>query len=80
VKAAINREGHTEVIWVDTSALEPNFIHGPLGNEPANLPGLSLGSQVKIPLSNLNDWAVMIDGGSPPLGLYTFKLLQKANS
>lgn len=80
VKAAITREGHTEFIWVDATGLEPNFIHGTLGNEPVNLPGLSLGSQVEIPLSDLNDWAVMIDDDSPPLGLYTVKVLQNAHS
>lgn len=80
IKAAVTREDNTEFIWVDVTGLEPEYIHGNLGNEPVALPGLTLGSQVEIPITDLNDWAIMLDEETPPLGLFTVKVLQEAQA
>ena len=80
VKAGITREGNTEFIWLEVTGLEPEFIHGTLGNEPVNLPGLKMGDQVEVPLSDLNDWSFIIDEESQPMGLYTVKVIREAHS
>jgi uncharacterized protein YegJ (DUF2314 family) len=80
VKAKITRDEITEYIWIEVTGLEPDYVHGTLGNEPVNLAGLKLGSQVEVPFSDLKDWTVMIDEETPPLGLYTVKVVQDAQS
>lgn len=80
IKAAITRGDNTEFIWVEVTGLEPDYIHGTLGNEPVDLPGLEYGSTVEVPVSDLNDWSIFLDEDTAPLGLYTVKILQDAQA
>lgn len=80
IKAAITRGDNTEFIWVEVTGLEPDYIHGTLGNKPVDLPGLEYGSTVEVPVSDLNDWSIFLYEDTAPLGLYTVKILQDAQA
>ncbi len=73
VKVPITAEGNTEFIWVEVTGLEPEFIHGTLGNDPVDLGDLKLGDPVEVPVNELNDWGFLRDG--EPFGLFTVKVL-----
>jgi uncharacterized protein YegJ (DUF2314 family) len=55
-KAPISHSGNTEFIWIEVSALEGSHVFGTLANNPANLGPMKLGSNVRFPVSDLNDW------------------------
>ena len=77
VKAPITRKGNTEFIWVQVTAIENDIILGELGNEPANLPGLKLGSRVRTSVEDVNDWGYV----SPTeefVGCFTVKAVMEA--
>jgi len=73
IKAPITVGDNTEYIWVQVDGLEPEFIHGKLGNDPVDLGDMKLGDQVEIPVKELNDWLFMRDG--QPVGLFTVKVV-----
>ncbi len=77
IKAPVTRDDHTEFIWIEVTCLEGERIYGTLGNEPANLPGLRLGSKVSVLLDDLNDWCY-IDPEGQMQGGFTIAALQKA--
>ena len=77
VKAPVTVGGNTEFIWIEVTGLEPEYIHGKLGNEPVALEGLQLGSVVEVPVADLNDWFYAI-GEAEPVGLFTVKVVQEA--
>lgn len=77
VKAPVSRDGNTEFIWIEVTCLEGERIYGTLGNDPANLPGLQLGSKVSVLLDDLNDWCY-IDPQEKMQGGFTIDALQKA--
>lgn len=79
VKAPVTSGGNTEFIWIEVSGLEPEYIHGKLGNEPVALDGLSLGSVVEVPVAELNDW-YFTRGEGDPVGLFTVKAVQEAQN
>lgn len=68
VKAALPTgvEGEFEHIWIET--LTPGSPdtpwHGILANEPIDLPGLTLGSEVSFPESAIEDWMVEMEDES----------------
>ena len=74
IKAPITANGRTEFIWVEVTGLEPEYIHGTLGNDPVDLGDLKYGSQVEVPLEDLNDWGYIRNG--EPVGMFTVKVLQ----
>ena len=78
VKAPITVGENTEFIWVEVTGLEPDYIHGKLGNEPVALEGLTLGSVVEVPVEDLNDWYFSKGETEQPLGLFTVKAVQEA--
>lgn len=78
VKASIQRGSRNEVIWLEVTGLEPDFIHGTLANEPVNLEGLKAGDTVEVPIADLYDWAIAGTGMEAPLGLYTEKVVREA--
>jgi uncharacterized protein YegJ (DUF2314 family) len=78
VKAPITRGGNTEFIWIDVTSIEGDFVYGELGNEPANLGSLKLGSKVSVPVADLNDWCY-IDSGGNVVGGFTVKAVEKAS-
>ncbi|MBS0265279.1 MAG: DUF2314 domain-containing protein, partial [Planctomycetes bacterium] len=77
VKAPITRDGNTEFIWLDVTAVEGERIYGKLGNEPANLGALKLGSKVSTPIADLNDWGYVDTEGNMQ-GLYTVAVVMNA--
>lgn len=77
VKAPVTRNDHTEFIWIDVTALEPDYVHGTLANDPVNLEGMVLGSPVEVRVDELNDWVVDTKAMEEPLGLYTVKVVNE---
>ena len=75
VKAPITADGNTEFIWIEVAGLEPEYIHGRLGNDPVDLGSLKLGDPVEILLKDLNDWAFIRD--DKPVGMFTVKVLSE---
>jgi uncharacterized protein YegJ (DUF2314 family) len=56
IKSPVSHSGNTEFIWLTVTALEGEQAYGTLANDPADLGPLKLGSKVKVPLADLNDW------------------------
>lgn len=77
VKAPVTVDGETEFIWIDVDGIASGVIFGRLGNRPVALPGLTLGSPVEIPVSDLNDWCYAPGNGEPE-GLFTLKAIEAA--
>ena len=78
VKAPVTVGETTEFIWISVTGLEPEYIHGTLGNEPVALEGLTLGSQVEVPVADLNDWCILKTREEDPIGLFTVKAVAEA--
>lgn len=76
-KAPITRGGNTEFIWMDVTGLSAERIHGVLANDPVNLDGLRLGSQVDVPIEELNDWVVVPADSEDPIGLFSLKAINE---
>lgn len=77
VKAPVTRGGNTEFIWISVTGLEGERIYGELGNEPANLGSLKLGSKVSVPVADLNDWCY-VDRQGNMSGLFTVAAVENA--
>lgn len=77
VKAPISHSGNTEFIWIAVKSIEGERIYGELGNEPANLGPLKLGSKVSFKAADLNDW-MYIDSEGEMQGGFTIEAVQKA--
>ena len=77
IKAPVTVDDCTEFIWVKVAGLEPEYIHGTLGNEPVDLQGLKMDDPIEIPLKDLNDWAFIRNG--EPVGLFTTKAIAQIN-
>jgi uncharacterized protein YegJ (DUF2314 family) len=77
VKAPITRGETTEFIWIEVTGLEPEFVHGKLGNDPVDLEGLALGDAVEAPVGDVNDWCY-IAGEGGPTGLFSLKAISEA--
>lgn len=70
------RDGkNSEIIWIEVTGLEPEFIHGTLANEPVDVEGYHLGDRMEIPVGDLYDWAIARQGAEGPLGLFTEKVV-----
>ncbi|KAB2673301.1 MAG: DUF2314 domain-containing protein [Verrucomicrobia bacterium] len=76
VKAPLTRQGTTECIWIDVDRIENERVHGRLGNHPANLGGLRMGSVVDVSVADIRDWAYVVEG--QPRGMFGTKALQDA--
>jgi uncharacterized protein YegJ (DUF2314 family) len=77
VKAPVTRAGNTEFIWIAVTSLEGDQVFGELGNDPANLGSLRLGSKVAVPVADLNDWC-FLDSQGNLTGGFTIEAVQKA--
>lgn len=77
VKAPVTHSGNTEFIWIAVTTVEGDRIYGELGNDPANLGPLRLGSKVSVFVADLNDWCYIDDSGKM-IGGYTIEAIQKA--
>ncbi len=78
VKAPVSHSGNTEFIWVSITAIEGNKIYGKLGNDPANLGPLKLGSNVHVQVEELNDWCY-IDPQGNLAGGFTIAAVKEAS-
>jgi len=78
VKSPITVDDVTEFIWLDVTAIEGGQVYGTLANEPANLGPLRLGSKVKVPVEELNDWCY-IDAQGEVQGGFTIAIVQAAS-
>ncbi len=78
VKAPVTYGDNTEFIWISVTALEGDKIYGMLGNDPADLGPLKLGSKVSVPVADLNDWCYM-DSQENMIGGFTIEAVQKAS-
>jgi uncharacterized protein YegJ (DUF2314 family) len=78
IKAPVSHSGKTEFIWVQVTAVEGDHVYGKLANDPANLGPLKVGSKVKVPLSDLNDWCY-IDAQGNLQGGFTIPAVQRAS-
>lgn len=77
VKAPVTRKDNTEFIWIEVTCLEGERIYGTLNNDPANLPGLRLGSKVSVLIDDLNDWC-FVDSNEQMQGGFTMAALRDA--
>jgi uncharacterized protein YegJ (DUF2314 family) len=73
VKAPLAVDDHREFIWIEVVGLEPDYVHGNLGNEPVALGELKLGDRVEVPVKDVTDWAYIRNG--EPVGLFSVKVL-----
>jgi uncharacterized protein YegJ (DUF2314 family) len=78
VKAPVTRAGNTEFIWITVTAIEGDLIYGELGNDPANLGSLKLGSRVSVPAVDLNDW-MYLDPRQNVVGGFTIEAVKNAS-
>jgi uncharacterized protein YegJ (DUF2314 family) len=77
VKAPVTHGDNTEFIWISVTSIEGERVYGELGNEPADLGPLKLGSKVSVPTAELNDWCY-VDPNGNLVGGFTIEAVQKA--
>jgi uncharacterized protein YegJ (DUF2314 family) len=75
-KVPIRDEGNSEIIWIEVTGLEPEYIHGTLANEPVDVEEYRLGDRLEVPVSEIYDWAIAKHGADAPLGLFTEKVVR----
>src|SRR5437867_954031 len=73
VKAPLTVDDDREFIWIEVVGLEPDYVHGTLGNEPVALGWLKMGDRVEVPVKDVTDWAYLRDG--QPVGMFSVKVL-----
>jgi uncharacterized protein YegJ (DUF2314 family) len=74
VKVALDTaDGGHEHIWVGNLHWEGEALFGRLVNVPERLPGLSLGSQVRIERERISDWSIASPEGF--YGSYTSRVM-----
>ena len=69
------RAGSVEHIWVSVAKVAGDQVQGTIGNEPVDIEGVELGSEVTCKLSELSDWIYFENG--EVIGGFTVKVLQK---
>ncbi|MFK7742801.1 MAG: DUF2314 domain-containing protein [Planctomycetota bacterium] len=63
-----------EHIWISVTGIDSNTVDGTIANEPLNIEGLELGSEVRRKITELSDWLYMENGEM--VGGFTVKVLQ----
>lgn len=62
VKIPIGVDPEIEQIWLESPVrFNDGAFHGTIGNEPL-LPEFSLGDPISVPVSEISDWMVVVDG------------------
>jgi uncharacterized protein YegJ (DUF2314 family) len=77
VKVPIRDGKNSEIIWIEVTGLEPEYVHGTLANAPVNVEGHRLGDRVETPIADLYDWGIAKQGADGPLGLFTEKVVRE---
>lgn len=78
VKAPVSAGGNTEFIWISVTCIEGDKVYGELGNEPANLGSLRMGSKVSVQVADVMDW-VFVDPKHGMKGGFSIEAVQKAS-
>jgi uncharacterized protein YegJ (DUF2314 family) len=78
IKAPFGEGDHLEFMWMEVSSVENDVIYGILGNEPASIPDLREGDQVRSTVADINDWMYVVDG--EPVGGFTLKVIAEQAS
>jgi uncharacterized protein YegJ (DUF2314 family) len=73
IKTALKDGDRMEHIWVEVDGIEPDFVHGTLGNDPVDLPNFKLGDRIEVSVVEVEDWCFV--RGNDPVGLFTTKVL-----
>jgi uncharacterized protein YegJ (DUF2314 family) len=76
VKAPVNDGQHSEIMWIEVTGIEPDYIHGTLANTPVNVEGHRKGDRMEVPVADLYDWGIAKQGADGPLGLFTEKVVR----
>ena len=71
VKTPIRDGKKSEIVWVEVTGLEPEYVHGTLVSEPVNVEGHRKGDRMEVPVADLYDWGIAKQGADGPLGLFT---------
>lgn len=71
IKAPISDGVHTEFMWLMVKRIENAYVHGELGNEPVNVQGVKLGMELRIPVTDVNDWIYVRD--EEPVGGFSLR-------
>jgi uncharacterized protein YegJ (DUF2314 family) len=74
VKGRLTEGSTVEYMWISVTAIEGSFIYGRLDNQPVTLRRLKLGSRLRLPLSDLNDWTFL--QGKDVRGGFTIEVLR----
>jgi uncharacterized protein YegJ (DUF2314 family) len=77
VKAPVTHGDNTEFIWIEVTSIEGDRVYGTLGNDPASLGPLKLGSKVSVLVEDLNDW-LYIDRQGKMAGGFTIEVVTQA--
>jgi len=77
VKARFESEitGKIEHMWLEDAGYERENIVGTLANEPKNIPELSKGEWVTVPVDTISDWAYRQGGRA--FGGFTVRVMQR---
>jgi uncharacterized protein YegJ (DUF2314 family) len=78
VKGPVSHSGNTEFIWITVTAVEGDVIYGELANDPGDLGPLKLGSNVTLPVADLNDWC-FVDPDGNVVGGFSVEAVRKAS-
>lgn len=70
-------DGRVEHLWLQVFALEPDYVHGHLMNEPIHQTRLRQGSQVEVAVALISDW-ICPDANDQPLGNFTHQAVTAA--
>ena len=69
------RGGTEEHIWVEVTEFRDSAFHGTIANEPRDIEGITLGSLVSVPKSEVTDWLITTPSGN--LGGFTVAVLEQ---
>jgi uncharacterized protein YegJ (DUF2314 family) len=76
VKAPFTTGSETEHMWLEVFALEPEYVHGHLANDPFYHPTLKKGSQVEVPVNEISDW--VFAENNEAVGNFTGRIVNQA--
>ena len=72
-----SEENRTEHMWIEVFALEPEYVHGHLMNEPFHCKKLKKGAQVEVAVSDVSDW-LCPDAEDKLIGNFTNRVIKAA--
>ena len=73
----MGEDGQVEHMWLQVFALEPDYVHGHLMNDPMHTTRLKKGAQVEVAVAEISDW-ICADAENKPLGNFTHQAVTQA--